>query len=323
MRIAFVGNFGVDYSSENHHAKSLESLGHTVVKLQEGRTNADIIVEEATLADMLVWVHTHGWATPDGSAYGAHQILPKLKERGVKTLTYHLDLWLGLERQKDLDADPFYKDIEYFFTVDKKMADWFNENTAVKGRYLQAGVFDQECYMAAPSFQFDTYKHDIIFVGSRGYHPEWQYRPQLIDWLKANYPAGFTHVGGDGQIPTTRGQALNTLYADSKIAIGDSLCLNFDYPHYWSDRVYETLGRGGFMIHPYITGMEQHFEDGKHLVFYKFGDFDDLKNKIDYYLEHDDEREAIRLAGHEHVKQNHTYKQRWEAIIKEVSDGSN
>lgn len=323
MKIAFVGNFGVSYSSENHHARSLESLGHTVIKLQEGRLNADTIVEEATVADMLVWVHTHGWVTPDGSAYGAHQILPKLKERGVKTLTYHLDLWLGLQRQKDLEQDPFYKDIGYFFTVDKKMADWFNENTEVKGRYLQAGVFEPECYLAAPSFQYDDYKHDIIFVGSRGYHPEWQYRPQLIDWLKEAYGHKFTHVGGDGQIPTTRGQALNTLYADSKIAIGDSLCIGFDYPYYWSDRVYETLGRGGFIIHPYIKGMEEHFEDGKHLVFYKFGDFDDLKNKIDYYLEHDDEREAIRLAGHEHVKANHTYKQRWEAIIKEVCDGSN
>lgn len=68
-----------------------------------------------------------------------------------------------------------------------------------------------------------------------------------------------------------------------------------------------------------IKGMQEDFEDGKHLVFYKFGDFDDLKSKIDYYLEHDDEREKIRLAGHEHVKANHTYRQRWEAIITEVT----
>lgn len=324
MKIAFLGNFGVDYSSESHHKKTLQSLGHLVFPLQEGRASAEEIEAVAGASDMFVWVHTHGWQTPSANNLSMVTVLERLKEKGVPTVTYHLDLWFGIQRQKDLEQDEFYKHIGHFFTVDKKMADWFNENTEVKGHYLQAGVFDQECYMAAPSFQFDTYKHEVIFVGSRGYHPEWQYRPQLIDWLKSTYGQDrFTHIGGDGQIPTTRGQALNTLYADSKIAIGDSLCIGFDYPYYWSDRVYETLGRGGFMIHPYITGMEQHFEDGKHLVFYKFGDFDDLKNKIDYYLEHDDEREAIRLAGHEHVKQNHTYKQRWEAIIKEVSDGSN
>ncbi|MFA5937474.1 MAG: glycosyltransferase [Candidatus Paceibacterota bacterium] len=323
MRIAFLGNFGVDYSSESHHKKTLQGMGHQVFPLQEGVHSAEAIKAVAETSDLFVWVHTHGWKTPSDTDLTMVDVLDHLKNRNVPSVTYHLDLWFGLQRQKDLEQDEFYKHIGHFFTVDKLMADWFNDNTEVKGHYLHAGVYEQECYLAAPSFQFDTYKHDVIFVGSRGYHPEWQYRPQLIDWLRETYGGRFTHIGGDGQIPTTRGQELNTLYADSKIAIGDSLCINFEYPHYWSDRVYETLGRGGFMIHPYIEGMETDFEDGKHLVFYKFGDFDDLKAKIDYYLEHDDEREKIRLAGHEHVKANHTYRQRWEAIIKEVSDGSN
>lgn len=323
MKIAFLGNFGVDYSSESHHAKTLQGLGHQVFKLQEGQAPAEQIEAVASTSEMFVWVHTHGWKTPSENDLSMVEVLKRLKKNGVPTVTYHLDLWFGLQRQKDLEQDEFYKHIGHFFTVDKKMADWFNENTEVKGHYLHAGVFEQECYIAAPSFQFDTYAHDIIFVGSRGYHPEWKYRPELIDWLKKTYPTQFTHVGGDGEIPTTRGQALNTLYADSKIAIGDSLCINFDYPWYWSDRVYETLGRGGFMIHPFIHGMDEDFTNGTHLVYYKFGDWEDLRTKINYYLEHDDEREKIRLAGHEHVKKNHTYRQRWEAIIKEVSDGSN
>lgn len=323
MKIAFLGNFGVDYSSESHHRKTLAGMGHQVFPLQEGQASAEQIEAVASASDMFVWVHTHGWVTPSEKGTSMVDVLKRLNERGLPTVTYHLDLWFGLQRQKDLEHDEFYKHIGHFFTVDKKMADWFNENTNVKGHYLHAGVYAEECYMAAPSFQFDTYKHDIIFVGSKGYHPEWQYRPQLIDWLRNTYGGRFTHVGGDGEVPTTRGQALNTLYADSKIAIGDSLCIGFDYPYYWSDRVYETLGRGGFMIHPYIKGMEEDFEDGKHLVFYEFGNFDDLKAKIDYYLTHDDEREKIRLAGHEHVKKNHTYFNRWEQIIKEVSDGSN
>lgn len=298
-------------------------MGHQVLPLQEGQTPAELVLASAEACDLFVWVHTHGWVTPSQNGLTMVQVLEKLKARGVPTLTYHLDLWFGLKRQKDLEQDEFYKHIGHFFTVDKLMADWFNDNTSVKGHYIHAGVYDQECYMAAPSFQFDNFKHDVIFVGSKGYHPEWQYRPQLIDWLRNTYGGRFTHIGGDGEIGTTRGQALNTLYSDTKVVVGDSLCLNFDYPHYWSDRVYETLGRGGFMIHPYIEGMEQDFEDGKHLVFYKFGDFDDLKAKIDYYLEHDEEREKIRLAGHEHVKQNHTYFNRWQQIIKEVSDGSN
>lgn len=319
MRIVLVGNHSVDYSSENHHKKSLESLGHEVIALQEGVATGEEILQQANSSQLLVFIHTHGWSTPGLSLV---EVLQRCKALGIPTMTYHLDLWFGIQRQKDLEDDGFYKNIGHFFTVDKLMADWFNENTEVKGHYLQAGVFDEECTLIQAVKGFGperSYDRDVVFVGSKGYHPEWQWRPQLIEWLKETYGEKFTHVGGDGEIPTTRGLSLNALYGTSKIAIGDSLCLNFDYPYYWSDRVYETLGRGGFMIHPYIKGMEEHFEDGKHLVFFKFGDFDDLKSKIAYYLEHDEEREEIRKAGHEYVKAHHTYKNRWKTILEVIS----
>ena len=310
MRIVFVGNFQVDYSSETHHCKSLETLGHQVIRMQEAGVDGDQIFAEGIKSDLLIFIHTHGWTT-----YGKPMadVFRELSERGIPSLTYHLDLWKGLERERDLDNDPFYKTIGHFFTVDKLMADWFNENTDVKGHYLQAGVFDQECYMMPRDGE-----RDVIFVGSRGYHPEWSYRPQLIDWLRNAYGDRFTHVGGDGDTGTIRGEALNQMYANSKIAVGDSLCLNFDYPYYWSDRVYETLGRGGFLIHPYIEGMGEHFTDGEHLRFYHYKDFDQLRGLIDYYLTHDEERERIRLAGHNHVKANHTYLNRWQTILEEV-----
>lgn len=315
MKITFLGNFTVDYSSESHHKKSLEALGHEVIALQETQATSEDVLEHALQSQMFVWVHTHGWQTR--GIKSMETVLQVLRDKGIPSVTYHLDLWFGLQRQRDLDIDPVYKSIEYFFTVDKQMADWFNRETKVKGRYLQAGVFHQECSYYKP----ETYKNEVIFVGSKGYHPEWSYRPKLIDWLRATYGDRFLHVGGDGQTGTVRGEALNYQYAHTKVSVGDSLCINFDYPYYWSDRVYETLGRGGFMIHPYIQGMGDHFEDRKHLVFYDFNNFEQLKGLIDYYLEHDDEREAIRLAGHEHVKANHTYLQRWEHIIKEVTHG--
>lgn len=312
MIITFVGNFYVSYTSETHHANTLESLGHTVHRLQEGKAIAEQIFVYAEKSDLLVFIHTHGWQTPGRTTLA--QVFDWLKDKGIPTMTYHLDLWFGLDRQKDLESDSFYRTIGHFFTVDKKMADWFNENTSVKGHYLQAGVYEPECYIAE---KVQQPPHEIAFVGSRGYHPEWQYRPQLIDWLKETYGQRFAHYGNDGN-GVIRGEALNRLYADTKVVVGDTLCLNFDYPYYWSDRVYETMGRGGFIIHPYIKGMEEHFEDGKHLAFYTYGDFDELKEKIDYYLEHDTERETIRMAGFEYIKKNHTYTNRWQTIIKEL-----
>lgn len=309
MKIVFLGNFSVEYSSENHHAKTLEYLGHEVIKLQEGQNTGQDILRHCLGADLFIVVHTHGWQTPGLSLA---EVLRNLKGK-IPTLTYHLDLWLGLERQKDLETDDFYKLIDHFFCTDKLMADWFNEHTEVKGHFLPAGVFHEETYL------LDMQKtNDIIFVGSRGYHPEWQWRPQLIDWLADTYKEKFKHFGNDG-LGVVRGNDLNKLYASSKIAVGDTLCLNFNYPYYLSDRVFETTGRGGFLLMPYIKGIEDCFEIGKEIVTFKFGDFKDLKSKIDYYLEHDEEREAIRLAGFERTKKDHTYKYRWIKILETIN----
>jgi hypothetical protein len=206
-----------------------------------------------------------------------------------------------------------YQHIGHFFTVDSQMAEWFNTKTSVKGHYLPAGVYDKEC-----TYTPATPERDIIFVGSKSYHQEWPYRPKLINFLEQNYPDKFSLYGREG-VKTVRGQELNELYASTKVVVGDTLCPNFNYPDYWSDRIYETLGRGGFLIHPYIKGLEKEFEDKKHVVFYEYNNWDQLEDLINYYLENDKEREKIRKAGHEFVKKNYTYKNRWQSILKELN----
>lgn len=312
-RIVFLGNFYVDFSSETHHVKSLESLGHQVIKMQETEARSDVILLEAKAADLFIWVHTHGWETP--GPWSMYEVLDSLKEAGIPTMTYHLDLWFGLRRQDDLQNDPFYKRIGHFFTVDKLMADWFNENTGVQGHFLTAGVYDKECYIH-PDYNKDQFDYDVIFVGSRGYHPEWQYRPQLINFLRNTYGSRFLHVGGDGDTGIVRGDALNRIYAKSKIAVGDTLNLNFNYPYYTSDRLFESTGRGGFTIYPDIKGLNDYFIDNKEIAFYRHGDFGDLKQKIDFYLQNDGIRESMRMAGFERTRSEHTYVHRWKEILK-------
>jgi hypothetical protein len=301
VRIVFLGNFAVDHSSETHHANTLEQLGHTVERLQETEATAQDVRYASLGADLFVWVHTHGWDTPG-------DMRDTLTNLETISMSYHLDRWLGLQRQVEIGRDPVFQ-VDYWFTVDQMQADWLNSNTATHAKYLPAGVYGRECYCD----HRDAWDNDVIFVGSRGYHPEYSYRPKLVDWLSTNY-LGFQHWGGDG-LGTIRGHALNQLYANTKVVVGDSLRLDGDDGSYWSDRVYETLGRGGFLIHPRLSGLEQQFKDGEHLAFYDHGDFDQLKFLIDYYLEDDVERERIRRAGHELVKAQHSYINRWQTIL--------
>lgn len=309
MRFILYGNDVVDYCSEVHHAKSIRALGHDVLLLNEQKISTDEVLEKSLQSDGLIWIHSHGFVNA-GRPMG--EVLDILRDKGIPTLAYHLDLYMGIQRWKDYENSPYMNKLQHFFTVDKLMADWLNKNTNTKGHYLPAGVFHEETY------SLDLPKiYDVVFVGSKGYHPEWDYRPKLIDWLRATYGSRFFHFGGDG-LGVVRGHELNKVYSQSKIVIGDTLCPNFTYPHYFSDRAFESPGRNSFMIFPYIEGIRDCFTE-QELVTYKYNDFVELKTKIDYYLTHEEEREKIRKAGHERVKKEHTYLQRWQTILKTLA----
>lgn len=311
MTITFLGNHSQPHCSEVHHSLSLEALRHQVIRLQERKATGSEILEQAMKSQMFVWIHTHGWET---KGMPMKKVLKILKGEGIPTVTYHLDLWLGLEREKDMKKDDYW-DIGHFFTVDKLMADWLNQNTEVKGHYLPAGVYHGEAFLEER--QPMGWLHDVVFVGSRTYHPEHYFRIMLIDWLQNTYKDRFAHYGNGG-ICTMRGRRLNRLYANSKVVIGDTLCLNYNYPDYFSDRAFETTGRGGFCIHPFIKGMDTYFKDKEHIAYYDYENFRQLRQYIDYYIANDRDREAIRKAGHEHTKANHLYTHRWETILKTI-----
>lgn len=307
MTILFLGNFRVDYCSEVHYKKTLEKLGHTVIPLQESEVTKHNFAGAVNTnkIDAFFWVHTHGWHTPD-----MDEILQFLKERGIITFGYHLDLYMGLARQPQIDD--YVTKLDHFFTVDKMMADFLNGYTDTIGHYLPAGVFEDECYMAQPNYE--KYPHRIVFTGSKNYHPEYPYRKELIEWLQKTYGNDFAHYGGGGK-PGLRGHELNTLYASAKIVIGDTLCIGFKYPYYFSDRLFEVPGRGGFMIFPNIKGVEFMFNRDE-LITYDYNDFDQLRYLIKRYLQQDEKREEIRLAGHNRVKAAHTYTHRLKQVVE-------
>jgi hypothetical protein len=178
---------------------------------------------------------------------------------------------------------------------------------------MPPAVFAPECYIAEPVPEL---VQDVIFVGSYGYHPQWPYRQQLIDWLKATYGSRFTHYDHSSGM---RGHLLNQLYASAKVVVGDSCCPGLTQTNYWSDRVPETLGRGGVLVHPWIEGMQHHYRQGEHLSYYDYGDLDVLGFTIDTLLKWSTGREERRIVGHEWVKAHHTYTNRVQAMLEIVA----
>lgn len=305
MKIYMVGNFSAPWCSEVHWAKSLEKLGHQVTRKQENQIQRNDILREAPGHDLFLWVRT--W-----EGFVRQSDLDALKSLGITSVNVHLDLFVGISREATLDTDPRWR-TDFVFTADgdPKSQEIF-EAHGINHYWLRAGVFDEGCEMFAPNNDPEL-QGEVVFVGGgKEYmHPEWPYRKQLIEAIEGI--PGYAKFGHPQRL--VREKDLNQLYANAKVVVGDSLNVGFHHPNYWSDRVYETTGRGGFIIHPRIEGLEKDFVEDKEIVFYTYGDFDELREKIDYYLTHDKERKAIQKAGFERTKRDHTYVNRMKEML--------
>ncbi|MDR0220561.1 MAG: glycosyltransferase, partial [Lachnospiraceae bacterium] len=88
-------------------------------------------------------------------------------------------------------------------------------------------------------------------------------------------------------------------------------------------RVFDVMSVGGFMLSNYQRELEDLFEVDKEIVLYE--SLEEMKEKIAYYLGHEDERKRIALAGWEKVKKHYSYPRVLEKMIavvdKEIAEG--
>lgn len=86
----------------------------------------------------------------------------------------------------------------------------------------------------------------------------------------------------------------------SRIVSETKINLSFTHGGGTSNRLYKLLAAKGFVLTQPWDGMEEDFEAGKDFVV--FTSPRDLKEKIVYYLAHENEREQIAAHGYETVK---------------------
>lgn len=132
-------------------------------------------------------------------------------------------------------------------------------------------------------------------------------RKQQIDLLASKYK-GFVSSN-------LRGHPVNEVYNKSKIAIERTIYCNI------GTRLFETAGSGAFTLinrHPVFNGLDNIGIDGEHFVSFDES-FDDLMDKMEFYLNNDSERNRIATKGQAHFLANHTYKSRLMKIFKDFS----
>lgn len=310
--VLYVGNFTRPWCTEVHVQASLAGLGHRVVPLQENSLRwADVprLADEHG-ADLLLWTRT--WDVDRDEALAA---LDRLRAMGVRTASFHLDRWLGLDREYQLDVEPFFRTDDVFTADGTDPEAWARRG--IRHHWLPPGVLAAEARLDVPRARHGRhYRHQVVFVGSHPYpHPAWRdVRAALIDGFARHYGRHFAVWPPTNARRPIRGRELGALYQSAKVVLGDS-CLIPPVARYWSDRVPETLGRGGCLIHPWVEGLADWYPD---LPTFPVGDVDGAIAHADKLLYDDTLRADLVARQRQLVLSRDTYAHRMQTVLATV-----
>jgi hypothetical protein len=305
MKIVYIAKFDKMWNEEGI-ALALERNGVKVVRLEDSgypnRQYLNIIDKEKPDYVMFAKANTQE---------SGRKLIETLKFKGYKTISWTFDLYLGYPSRQDLSRFNFF-DCDFVFLTDGGHIKDYRDRR-INAFLLRQGIPAEYNYL---SMKDDKYDYDVVFVGCA--NKFWPSRQRMLNALQNIYGNRF-HWYGILDTNEIRGHELNKLYSTAKIVIGDSVYAE----NYWSNRIYEVIGRGGFVIQAVIPGLNNEFVPDKEYVPYDFGNYAELKKKIDYYLSNNDEREKIRLAGFDRVKNNYTFDHRIKEMLSIISYGKN
>jgi hypothetical protein len=158
--------------------------------------------------------------------------------------------------------------------------------------------------------------YDVSFIGTMGKPGEREEDKYLYPVLKQSYRGMYS---GFGKFPHVPHIVINKIYNQTKVN------LNFHYPYQkgevegkpitrsdFNGRVYEVAMSGNFQMcdHPDIA---EYFGHGIPYV-----PQDKWLEVLDYYLVHDDERNAMAAIARKTALKNHTWKKRMEEFLDKI-----
>jgi len=162
----------------------------------------------------------------------------------------------------------------------------------------------------------------VSFVGSLSPH-----HADRIGWLEEVCADGAVTVWGPGVeglrdgSPVRRayrgaawGRAMYQILRDSRISLNHHIGLSGPYAN--NMRLYEATGVGTLLITDAKRNLSEMFEPGREVVVYNSPQ--ECRERIRYYLQHEDERRAIARAGQQRTLREHTYEQRMRQLVSLV-----
>lgn len=224
---------------------------------------------------------------------------------------------------------PYVSNVDVFFTMSEGLVDEFKRYN--KNTFWLTQAFEPDFYKVQEIKEEDIKKYsaDITFVGNLGSKPQYLPRREaLLRVIKSGFNLKWWGPPLPRKIKTLPlifgklgrcygGEFVyNETYA--KVCKLSKIFLGFDsMPHIkksMSQRMYIAIGCGAFYMCQYVKGIEEVLIPDKEIVI--FNDYEEMIDKIRFYLSKEELRKKIAQAGQERVFKEHTYQIR----IKQMMD---
>lgn len=293
MKIAYIGRFNFIHDEEQN-ARALERLGCTVIRFDEDSFNKNNFCNINTILKI----------RPDFVFYAKlevphrNEVVQILKNAKIKTVSWHPDLYHGMPRQSELTTNGIFRS-DFVFSPDGGNEDNFKA-LGINHHLVRQGINDDDI-----GFGNEIYDIGVAYIGSI-YTQE---RYDLVRSLSERYQNRFVLLGSQGT-NEVRGKYLSDVITSAKVVVGDSYPSDF----YWSNRIYEVLGRGGNLIHPYSKGIENEYRVGVDFHVYERSNNKMIFDLIDRFIDNQTTK-SIRQNAIEYTKQQHTMSIRAKSVL--------
>lgn len=185
--------------------------------------------------------------------------------------------------------------------------DWVAKDTSGKCHWLTQGADGRIAQRYGDITEKTLPKIPLLFTGiGRG---GGMVRESFVAEMQARYGSLFAHVP-QGYYR----EKLGHMIAGAKIVVApDGPVSN----HYWSNRVYTSLGFGACLLHPYCAGLAEHYKFHE-LMMYR--NRSELHSFIEELLENKAWRTSLGNAGLQRTLTEHLYLHRCERLVKIVKE---
>lgn len=212
--------------------------------------------------------------------------------------------WWMCDYRRVEEMGPLRQRVDKIFLCNTQLADDYEKAYGTEVYYIP------QCGWVEPYWEGRNIDWDVLFMGNLANQKYHDNRAGVINEIKKNWKVQI--ISGQKRTPDS-----HWLYQQTPFSLAVSLPLR----GYTSNRLYNILAAKGFCLTLHFPGIEELFENHKHLVW--FHQAEEIHDIINHYFNNPKEHERVREAGHGLFLKEHTAQHRLDMMFSILHEGNN